>query len=241
MSAAAPPAARIPTYVEGLDPRLGGGVPPGSVVVIEGSAGCMKSTLAYSILYRNAIEKGSNGLYITIEQPRKDIEEHMAGVGMDKTARGVGDKLAIIDLGELRSFLSEAGEDELKADWFKSVLNQIHSYRRNHPLDLVVLDSLNGLFALTQDPNPRLELFHFIKDLKTLPITVFLISEVSANAPISESLAGFLADGIIRLEAKRQDDMVNLQLGVVKMRKAAHDHSFFPFMIRKGGFEVVVR
>lgn len=241
MSPTSPGMDRIPTYVEGLDARMGGGVPKGHIVLIEGSAGCMKSSLTYSILFQNARKNGLSGLYLTIEQPRKDIEDQMVELGMNKGVDpALSDKLTIIDLGELRSFLSEAKENELDVDWFRSVLNQIQSYRRDHPLDLFVLDSLNGLLALTTKENPRLELFHFMKELKSYPMTSFLISEVAPGDTWSGGPQGFLADGIIHLEARRIEDILRLQLGVVKMRKTAHEKQYFPFLVRKGGgFEVI--
>ena len=231
---------RIPTFVEGLDSRMGGGIPKGHVVLIEGSAGCMKSSISYNVLFQNALHHARNGLYLTIEQPRKDIEDQMIALGMDKSVDpALSQRLTTIDLGELRAFLSEAQESELDTDWFRSVLNQVQSFQRDHPLDLFVLDSLNGLLALHARENPRLELFHFIKELKGLPITTFLISEVPPGQSWSGGPQGFLADGIIHLEAKRIEDVIRLQLGVVKMRKTAHDKQYFPFMVRKGGFEVV--
>ncbi|MDE1819526.1 MAG: AAA family ATPase [Euryarchaeota archaeon] len=231
---------RIPTFVEGLDPRMGGGVPKGSVILIEGSAGCMKSSLSYNILFQNALHHSRNGLYLTIEQPRKDIEDQMAALGMDKAVdKALDSRLTVIDLGELRAFLSEAQESELDVDWFRSVLNQVNSFRRDHPLDLFVLDSLNGLLALCARENPRLEIFHFIKELKSYPMTSILISEVAPGTAWSGGPQGFLADGIIHLEAKRVEDILRLQLGVVKMRKTAHEKQYFPFLVRKGGFEIV--
>lgn len=236
------PIERIPTFIDGLDARMGGGIPKGHVVLIEGSAGSMKSTVAFNILYQNAVKHSRHGMYLTIEQPRKDIEDQMMALGMDKTTdKAVDQRLAIIDLGELRTFLAEAQENEQEVDWFRSVLNQISSYRKDHPLDLFVLDSLNGVLALQTKENPRLELFHFIKELKSYPMTSILISEIAPGTVSSASAQGFLADGIIHLEAKRTDDIIRLQLGVIKMRKTAHDKQYFPFLVKKNGFEVVTK
>ena len=58
----------VKTFVKGFDSDvLGGGVPPGSVVLLRGPSGSMKSSLAYYILYHNAL-KGTPGLYVTLEQ-----------------------------------------------------------------------------------------------------------------------------------------------------------------------------
>jgi len=231
---------RIPTYVTGLDARMGGGIPRGAVVLVEGGAGCLKSTLAYSILYQNAIRHQFHGLYITLEQSRQDLEDHMEGLGMSRSVQpDLESKVAIVDLGELRGFLAESGESESGTNWLKSILRQIESYREEFPLDVFVLDSLNAMLSLHDKDNPRVELFHFIRELKTHPMTSFLIYEASGGEGWGRGSVDFLADGIIRMEAKRVDEVVNMQLGVVKMRKTSHDRSFLPLIVRKGSLEVV--
>ncbi len=233
---------RVPTHVAGLDQRLGGGIPKGSIVIIEGGAGCMKSSLGYYILYQNAIRHQAGGLYMTLEQSRRDLEDHMEGLGMDRLVQpDLKDRLAVVDLGELRNFLTETGESDLKTDWLKSVLRQLRSYKDEMPLDIFVLDSLNALLSLHNKENPRVELFHFLRELKGMGFTTLLVSEIMEEDAQAQNAVAFLADGIIRMEARRVDEMVNLQLGIVKMRKTSHDRSFLPFIARRGHLEVVGR
>ncbi|MFQ5553017.1 MAG: RAD55 family ATPase, partial [Thermoplasmata archaeon] len=49
---------RVPTFVEGFDQALGGGIPEGSVVLVCGTPGTMKTSLVFSVLYHNVREKG---------------------------------------------------------------------------------------------------------------------------------------------------------------------------------------
>lgn len=239
---AEPPIERVPTYVEGLDRRMEGGIPKGSVLVIEGGAGCMKSTLAYSILHHNALRNQRSGLYVTIEQPATEIESQMAHMGMNRRAvAGLAERVSFLDLGHVRTFLAQIGESEEDADWFASILSQTKTHQSKQPIDFVVLDSLNGVFALQQESETRLALFHFVTGLKELGLTTILIHEVPASLSGGEGVAGFLADGILSVERKRVDESVVLQLGITKMRKTAHDHSFFPFLVRHGVLEVVTK
>src|SRR3990170_324441 len=69
---------KVPTYIEGLDETLGGGLPAGHVILLSGLPGTMKSSLAYAILLGNARERGAKGLYVTLEQTRKSLEAQMA-------------------------------------------------------------------------------------------------------------------------------------------------------------------
>jgi hypothetical protein len=41
------------------------------------------------------------------------------------------------------------------------------------------------------------------------------------------------------MEANRVQDIVNMQMGVVKMRKSSHKRSFHPLIVSRGRFEVV--
>ena len=242
MSAAEPPIERLPTFVEGLDRHMEGGIPKGTVIVIQGGAGCMKSTLAYSILHFNALRGNRAGLYITIEQPASEIEAQMVHMGLSRrSAPGLAERVNFLDLGHVRSVLAELGENEEEADWFASILGQIKSHKEKQPIDFVVLDSLNGIFALQRDSETRLALFHFITELKALGLTSLLIHEVPTSVAAGEGVAGFLADGIISVERQRRDESVALLLSVTKMRKTAHDHTYFPFLIRQGRLEVVIR
>ena len=42
---------KIKTYIEGLDQRLEGGIPPGHIVLVCGTSGSMKSSLTFNIGY----------------------------------------------------------------------------------------------------------------------------------------------------------------------------------------------
>lgn len=232
---------RIQTYISGLDTILGGGIPTGSVVLMQGTAGTMKSTLCYAILYQNVLRTNAHVLYMTLEQPRKDLEEQMDELGMPReTQPGLQKRLAIVDLGELRGFLSETGEGDMSTDWFKSVLRQLRTFKEEFPVSIFVLDSVNALLSLHNKDNPRVELFHFIRELRSQGMTSILIDELGPDSgPIGSNQVDYLVDGIIRIEAKRVDEMVNMQLGVVKMRKTAHNRAFRPLIVSRGRFEIV--
>ncbi|MFQ6012795.1 MAG: RAD55 family ATPase, partial [Thermoplasmata archaeon] len=61
-------AERVPTFVEGFDQVLGGGVPEGSVVLVCGTPGTMKTSLVFSVLYHNVRERDRKALFVTFEQ-----------------------------------------------------------------------------------------------------------------------------------------------------------------------------
>ena len=47
---------RVKTFIKGLDKEIDGGIPKGSIVMIAGKPGTMKSSLAFNILYKKTLE-----------------------------------------------------------------------------------------------------------------------------------------------------------------------------------------
>ena len=90
---------RIQTKMEGLDEVLGGGIPEGSVVLVSGAPGTMKTSLTYHILHANALA-GVRGLYVSLEQSRASLVDHTEGLGY--RLEDADGKLSILDLGTLR-------------------------------------------------------------------------------------------------------------------------------------------
>lgn len=129
---------RVETYVKGFDEQIGGGIPRGHVVLIAGTPGTMKSSLAYSILYNNATSNGTKSLYISLEQSRDNLLDHMNSLGMrDKDVSGAVD---IIDLGLLRKKMRlEAGK--IWIDVFKMYTQKL---KATFDYKLLVLDSLDA-------------------------------------------------------------------------------------------------
>src|SRR3989442_2048785 len=87
---------KIPTFIDGLDELLGGGLPPGHVVLVSGLPGTMKSTLTYAILHGNARHRHAKCLYVSLEQTRPSLERQMASMGFDIEA--VRGDLPIVDV-----------------------------------------------------------------------------------------------------------------------------------------------
>src|SRR6266704_468829 len=78
--------ALVKTHIRGFDDDvLRGGIPQGHVILIRGASGTMKSSLAYYVLYHNALA-GVPGLYVTLEQSAGSLLEHGASLGLKATA-----------------------------------------------------------------------------------------------------------------------------------------------------------
>ena len=236
------PEERISTSVRNLDERMGGGILAGQIVLLCGRAGTMKSSLAFSMLYNAAKRDGRRGVYLTLEQSRESLVDHMARLGMDPKAIEGSGGIVIVDMARLRKESNLDGAAAAPIDWPQAVLTTITNYKVKFGCNLFALDSLAAVYALTSFTNPRNEIFHFFDKLRAIGVTAILVSEMLEPDKLIFGQYGvedFLADGILHLEMERDERNVNLFLSVVKMRQTKHERTYFPLILERGTFEIV--
>src|SRR2546425_2954403 len=224
------------THVDGLDaPLLAGGIPKGSLVLLAGAPGTMKSSLAFAALFNNAL-RGRKGLYITLEQSRESLMHHMKGLGMDpEAAHG---NLSILDLGALRAKF----EEERGPAWLDLFKMYTQTLRASFPYEFLVLDSLNALEILAKFERMRREIFELFKWLRGLGGTCLVISELPPESQADGDYRTFanhredyLSDRIVHLKlAKRGDFGVQRQIRVVKMRGKRHSTDYHALVFDHG-------
>ena len=229
------------TYVQGFDEALGGGIPRGHVVLISGPPGTMKSSLAYNMLYENAIREGTAGAYITLEQSKASLEFQLGRMGMDPEK--VAHKVQVQDLSRIR-----LGMEELRGKarfgtpaekpWLDVLKRHIEDVRENHPFELLALDSLPVLEIISGLRERRINLFQFFGWLRTLGCTSFVISEVSPDPNVIHD-EDFLADGLLYLTMEKVGGLdVYRRIRCIKMRGVNHSTGIYTLEYREGGFKV---
>jgi len=230
---------RVPIHVAGLDERLDGGIPRGHIVLVAGPPGSLKSTFTFRILYREARDHGAACLYLSMEQSRASLVAQMASLGMDPDrVKGVH----IIDVRALRKEIEDLRE---QPRWLLGLRRQLGRYKEEMGCDLLAIDSLDALYALTPMENPRNEVFHFFEELRELNATTFLVSEMDRESVrmAHYGVEEFLADTIVHLRLRELDigmsTSVRRYIGVVKMRGVDHDLDYFPLLVEDGNFEIV--
>jgi len=234
---------RLPTFVDGLDGMLEGGIPSKHVVLVCGRAGSMKSSFCYYILHKLAENDDRKTIYLSLEQSRQSLLRHMKRLGLRKevaTSFMVSDldDMVVVDMAALR----KEGEVSEDIDWLSSIVNQLKSYKESFGADAVAIDSLSALYSLTTFKNPRSELFFFFEKLRSLDLTVFLISEMygeNLNQYGPYGVEEFLADGIVHIKTEEYANRANLFLGVVKMRETNHPRDYYPLIVDQYGFGIV--
>src|SRR3989344_7222676 len=227
---------RIPLYIEGLDDQMEGGIPAGQITLVCGTAGTMKSSLSFNVMY-NEVLNGKTALYITLEQSAVSLLNHMTNMGFDSSkvnilliknlsdieqklsmAKGKG-TLVLADIAVIRKEIKSADTRiGPTGDWINVLKNIVRKMKEHGQLDLFTLDSLSALYVISKFDNPRTELFYYYEFLRDLDIPTFLIPEM----PLDKSRYGeygvedFLADGVIRLELVERQRKTNREITVIK-------------------------
>ena len=224
---------RIPTYIEGFDEKLDGGIPEGSVVLLAGGTGTMKSSVAFSILFYNALNASRKSVYISLEQSRRSLLQNMGYMGMD--IEKTPDNLSVLDLGLIRKSLKDIGNQ----NWLQVFKMYAENLKNNMNYDLLVVDTLSILELLASFEDPRTELFHFFNWVRDLKVTSFLISEMDPDSlQYGRYEEDFIADGVLHLVMEEKGDTnVQRKIRCVKMRSANHSPNFFTLMFSKGKFQ----
>jgi KaiC/GvpD/RAD55 family RecA-like ATPase len=225
----------VRTFVEGLDEKMEGGVPKGHAILIAGTAGTMKSTFCFSILYHNATHKKKHGVYITLEQGEDSLLQQMEAMGF-RTGL-VTDELTFVDVSRIRGGLNDYGKSGAWVDFITEVVMEIHEFK---PIDIIVFDSLGLIEVMTDMENPRRDLFGMMALFHKLGATSFLISEMTQGTTLfGRHDEDFLVDGIIHLRHHEVADVdYENRLRVVKMRGVEHTTSYHQVHFKDGRFSV---
>ncbi len=227
---------RIKTHIRGFDDAIGGGLPEGYVVLVSGTPGTMKSSLAFSVLYQNALVDGKKGAYFTLEQSKEMLLEHMASLGMadDKA----WENLVLLDMGNLRKNLNVL---QGRGSWLELFKMYCANVMKSEKLSCLVVDSLDVLETMAKMQDRRSELYFLFEWLRDLGPLTLLVSEqpldLAAGARAPEE--AYLADGIVQLDLHATSDLfVQRRIRVVKMRSTRHDTGYYALSYDEGGFEV---
>lgn len=231
------------TFVEGFDEALRGGIPEGHVVLLAGPPGTMKSSLAYNILWRNALEDGVRGTYVTLEQGKGSLEFQVARMGLDPGK--VAELVRIQDLSRIRRGLEEMRGaarfgSPVEKPWLDILKNHLEDVKQAEPFDLLVLDSLPVLEIIAGLRERRITLFHFFAWLRGLNATSFIVSETMPDLSTVRD-EDFLADGLIHLTMERVGDVdVYRRIRCVKMRGVDHSPSVYTLEFKDGKFRATL-
>lgn len=225
---------RISSGIPGLDDLIEGGLEKESIVLMVGSPGTGKTTLALQFLYNGAVQFKEPGVFITFAESRQSLFEHASPFGWKLEELEQKNLLRVLQFKphQVGRVLSEGGgaiRDEIKA---------LNAKR-------LALDSVSAYMLLFKEEYQKREnVVKFFDLLKEWHLTALIISEMPAVlSQTQEASIAFLSDGIIALYYSRkpgsEERMHSIE--VLKMRGTRHSAKPFPIIFGKNGLKVDVK
>ncbi len=221
--------ARVKTGIPELDEMLRGGFMEGDAVLVAGSAGSGKTTLALQYLVNGIVKFGEPGVYVTFEQMPDQIYRDAKTFGWDLRKLEEQDLFRLVctspDL-----LLESRGENLLD-----EVINEVHPRR-------IVIDSLSHLEMFVEKKDLRKEAYRLVSFLKTKGMSSLLVWEAGQMTGTSFSVTevglSFLVDCIVALKPVEIESTVRKALVILKMRGSDHDKQLRQFQITSGGIKI---
>lgn len=217
---------RCATGIDGLDTILYGGIPCSNTVLLTGSCGTGKTSLALEFLIHGAI-KNENSLFISVtENSEKLLANIIPYRFFDKNLIKSG-RLVFIDLPIMYERLG-MNKPELSMEEIDLLVEAIASLASELQTKRLVMDSITSVcYKLKTSEKIRDFILKLSKALSDLGCTSILVGEVMAQSTAYSSFGveEAISDGIILMaNMERRGDLLRT-LQVIKMRGTMHSRA----------------
>jgi circadian clock protein KaiC len=218
---------RVPTGIPRLDEMLGGkGYYKGSTILISGTAGTGKTTVA-ATLARAACERGDRCLYFCFEESPDQLVRNMRSVGVDLQPHIKSRAL------DIRAARPTAHGLERHLVTMHKVVSQVRP-------DLVIVDPITNLVRVGTLLETQAMIVRLIDFLKMRGITTFFTSLTAGGDDLEKSEVGIssLIDTWLKLEVVQSGGERNRTVSIVKSRGMPHSNQTSEFVLGARGVRI---
>jgi len=218
---------KVSTGLAGLDAMLDGGLRSSSCILITGSSGTGKTTLA-STFVQAACRRGEKVLYLSFEESKEAMITAMQSAGVDLGPALRSKRLVV------QTALPEAmGSD----DHLIRALDAIAAFKPSH----VTVDAISACIRMGSEQAAFDYLMRLVSILKERGITCILTNQINPMDGSDEELSGIgfssVVDAVIQLRFVEIGAEINRQMLIVKSRGSAHSNRRQSYVITSRGIE----
>lgn len=215
---------RVSSGIDALDAMIGGeGYYRGSSILISGTAGTGKTSLAASFV-SGAVGRGERSLWFAFEESASQIVRNMRSIGLDLAPSIQNGMLRIIS-------------DRPTVCGLEMHLVTTHKLVTEFEPQVVVIDPVSSFWALGNDREVKTMLVRLIDFFKSQKITAVFTSLIAGSDDIESSGGGMssLMDAWLLLRNLQNGLERNRLLYLLKSRGMAHSNQMREFMLTDNG------
>ncbi len=218
---------RITSGVERLDTMLGGGYYRGSSVLISGSPGTAKTTLATSCASA-ACDRGERALVMTFDEGASQFVRNLASVHMDLKQHVDSGALVIKSVRTE----SQGAEEHLLA--LRALVDQ------HRPIVLVIdpISALNKTGGHIAASHASVRIMDFAKSRGITTICTSLLATDAPEQEVTATQISTIADTWIHLAYLVKGGERNRTLTIVKSRGTSHSRQVRELLLSKNGISL---
>jgi circadian clock protein KaiC len=231
---------RCRTGIDALDNILYGGIPRSNTILLTGSCGTGKTSLAIEFLLHGAAE-GENSMFISVTEVGEKLLANIIQYDFLDKKLMASNKLILIDLPVIYQRLGLV-KPELSMEEIGLLVSCIMDLVKELKIRRLVVDSITSIgYKLKTQEKIRDFILRLAKGLSSAGCTSILVSEVSTG---SQAYSTFmveeaLADGIILMgNMERRGDLLRT-LQVIKMRGTTHSRAKYVLDLTPAGVLLV--
>jgi circadian clock protein KaiC len=221
---------KAPTGIEGLDEVTGGGLPRSRTTLV-----CGKTLFGVEFLVRGALRYSEPGVCLAFDEAAEKFALNVPSLGFDLRELAKRKKLLVDDTRVEHSEIEEAGEYNLDGLFIRlaHAVRTIHAKR-------VVLDGVDSLLAgLSNEAILRSELRRLFRWLDEQNLTAVVTAERGNGTLTRHGLEEYIADCVILLDHRVNEQISTRRLRLVKYRGTSHGTDEYPYVIDDDGFSLL--
>ena len=222
---------RQKTGCKGLDKLLGGGLPKGSITMINGKPGVGKTILSLQWLFQG-IKEGENGVYFSVTEPLYNVLKQLETLTFYDKDAVEDEKLKLVDIREL---FPERADPRKLQDAIEKAVKESNAKR-------IVIDSITPLLYSLKDKTEIRKMIMSLargKIVSNLGCTTVMTTEHSElETPSLAGVEEFVADGIINLSSTPGEQKTVRHLLINKMRCIDFNSGITTYDLTKDGLVV---
>jgi circadian clock protein KaiC len=218
---------RVSTGVYELDEMLGGhGYYRGSSILVTGSAGTGKSSLAASFVDA-ACRRGERCLYFAFEESTIQILRNLRSIGIDLAPH--------VKKGLLQFHVTRPSQYGLEMH-----LVTMYELIRDYKPNIVVLDPITNFFTIGNNAEVKAAITRIVDFMKANQITALFTSYISDQGGAEQSVVDVssLIDTWVSLRNLERNGERRRGLFILKSRGMAHSHQIRSFDLTDEGIKI---